>query len=129
VRNNQSGISIIEVIMSFAVLGLVTVGFLTFTETHTKISKSIDAGFEVVDFVGQVRLALSQPRACLQTLALAGIPLPVSSATDRPITRIRGASAIPYSSPTTWNDYTYKTNNDPLSPKLQVLKIIERRFH
>lgn len=102
--------------MAFAVLGLVAVGFLSFTDNHTKITKSIDAGFEVVDFVGQVRLILSQPRACKQTL----LGLPVSSATNRSITTIRGASVVPYSSPVAWNDYVYKSVSNTISASKTV---------
>lgn len=112
--------------MSFAVLGLVAVGFLTFTDNHNKIIKSIDAGFEVVDFVGQTRLVLSQPRACLQTLA----GLPVTSATNRSITTIRGTSVVPYSSnPVLFNDYIYKTVNSPISLSQNVtLSAVEIKY-
>lgn len=102
--------------MSFAVLGLVAAGFLSFTDNHAKITKSIDANFEVVDFVGQVRLILSQPRACTQTL----IGLPSSSPTNRVITSIRGASVVPYSSPVAWTDYIYKSVNNTISASKNV---------
>lgn len=117
-RHNQSGFSIIEVIMSFAILGLVAAGFLSFTDNHAKITKSIDASFEVVDFVGQVRLILSQPKGCMQTLAAAGIP--VSSSSDKPITTIKGANIIPGSNPTAWINYDFISNGSTISASKTV---------
>ncbi len=110
-KHNQSGFSIIEVIISFGVLALIGIGFATFSENNIKIKKSIDANFEVVDFVGQVRLILSHPRACLLTLN----GLPASSSSNIGIDKIKGSS-VQYTNPISWSDYIYKSVPGKLTP-------------
>lgn len=102
--------------MSFAVLGLVAAGFLSFTDNHTKITKSIDAGFEVGDFVGQVRLILSQPKGCMQTLAGA----PVSSTADIPRTTIKGSNIVPGSNPSAWINYDFLSTGQTISASKNI---------
>ena len=92
-----------------------SIGFLNFTDNQNKIIKSIDASFEVIDFVGQVRLILSNPRACLQTLN----GLPVSSTINKPFDDIKGSS-LASSSPVRWNDYIYKSKGNTISPSENV---------
>lgn len=114
-KHNQSGFSIIEVLISFGVLALVSIGFLNFTDNQNKIIKSIDASFEEIDFVGQVHLILSNPQACLQTLD----GLPLSSTSNQGFKHIRGSS-LASSSPVSWISYIYKSKNNNISPSGNV---------
>lgn len=114
--NKNSGFSLIEVLLSFSLLSIIGLGFLTFSDSQNKILKSTDSSFEVLDFVGQSRLLLSEWRACSGTLT----NIPLHSSTPVAISVIKGSAPVPNTNPTAWTVFDYKLVGVPISPSNSV---------
>lgn len=64
---NQKGFSILQILAAGAMLGIFVTAFFQSSELQTKALKTSEASFDALDFVDQVRNAMSDPQNCLST--------------------------------------------------------------
>ena len=81
--NKTSGFGLIEIIVSIALLGIVSVGVMNLIQSSSKQQKSFQAKDQQRDFTFDVRTILSHPDACKNTFEAKIIPTVVTEIKDK----------------------------------------------